>query len=84
VVDLGFAFCPSVSGSRTSVAAERLQRALENFRRAREAAGLPHFDLDCYIANAKVTFSWRALPSSPARGDGSSGAVADPKFRLKD
>jgi hypothetical protein len=44
----------------------RLQRQIENFRAMRTAFGLSHFDLDCYVTNRRVMFSWRPLPSSRA------------------
>jgi hypothetical protein len=39
-----------------------LHRAVENFRQTRTAAGLPHYDLDCYAAGGQVIFTWRPLP----------------------
>ncbi len=38
-----------------------LYGAIEEFRKARRKAGLPHLDLDCYIANGHVVFTWRPL-----------------------
>jgi hypothetical protein len=32
---------------------------------AREAAGLPHYDLDCFVTNEQVIFTWRPLPPGP-------------------
>jgi hypothetical protein len=43
--------------------AEGAHRAIQSFRTARAASGLPHFDLDCYVANGKVVFTWRPLPN---------------------
>jgi hypothetical protein len=45
---------------------DRLQRQIENFRAMRAAFGLPHFDLDCYVTNRRVMFSWRPLSSIKA------------------
>jgi hypothetical protein len=44
---------------------DRLQRQIEDFRTMRAAFGLSHFDLDCYVTNRRVMFSWR--PLQPAR-----------------
>lgn len=43
---------------------DRLQRRIEEFRAMRSAFGLPHFDLDCYIASRRVMFSWRPVGAS--------------------
>ena len=40
---------------------DRLQRQIEEFRAMRAAFGLSHFDLDCYVTNGRVMFSWRPL-----------------------
>jgi hypothetical protein len=40
-----------------------LHRAIENFRLHRTEDGLPHYDLDCYVAGGQVIFTWRPLPS---------------------
>lgn len=40
---------------------DRLQRRIEEFRAMRSAFGLPHFDLDCYVASRRVMFSWRPV-----------------------
>ncbi len=48
-------------GSRDPLA-DTLHRAVERFRRERAAAQLDHFELDCYVANQQVVFSWRPLP----------------------
>ncbi len=55
------------SGAAQSGAAtpDALHRAVEDFRRGRAAAGLPHYDLDCYVAGGQVIFSWRPLPAAP-------------------
>lgn len=36
---------------------------IEEFRLARTAAGLPHFDLDCYARGDFLVFTWRPLPA---------------------
>lgn len=38
-----------------------MHRAVEDFRAARAAADLPHYDLDCYVAGTQVIFTWRPL-----------------------
>ena len=40
---------------------DAMHRAVENFRKARVAAGRSHFDLDCYVALDQVVFTWRPL-----------------------
>jgi len=40
---------------------DRLQRQIEEFRAMRAAFGLSHFDLDCYVTNRRVMFTWRPL-----------------------
>lgn len=42
--------------------AERLLHVIEAFRLGRSALGLPHYDLDCYMARGQVIFTWRPLP----------------------
>jgi hypothetical protein len=42
--------------------AERLLHVIEAFRLGRAALGLPHYDLDCYMARDQVIFTWRPLP----------------------
>jgi hypothetical protein len=42
--------------------AERLLHVIEAFRLGRAALGLPHHDLDCYMARGQVIFTWRPLP----------------------
>jgi hypothetical protein len=44
-----------------SPVSDRLQRQIEEFRAMRAAFGLSHFDLDCYVTNRRVMFSWRPL-----------------------
>ena len=41
---------------------DALHRGVENFRTRRGADGLPHYDLDCYVAGGQVIFTWRPLP----------------------
>ncbi|MGH7916600.1 MAG: hypothetical protein ACREQE_03960, partial [Candidatus Binataceae bacterium] len=43
------------------ITAARLQKVIEEFRALRVAFGLPHYELDCYLTNAQVTFTWRPL-----------------------
>ena len=40
---------------------EALRRVIEGFRLGRAALGLPHHDLDCYVARGQVIFTWRPL-----------------------
>ncbi len=40
---------------------DALHRAVENFRLRRTEDGLPHYDLDCYVAGGQVIFTWRPL-----------------------
>jgi hypothetical protein len=42
---------------------DALHRAIENFRLRRSEDGLPHYDLDCYVAGGQVIFTWRPLPA---------------------
>lgn len=42
---------------------ERLLHVIEAFRLGRAALGLPHYDLDCYVARGQVIFTWRPLPA---------------------
>ena len=39
-----------------------LLHVIEGFRLGRAALGLPHYDLDCYVARGQVIFTWRPLP----------------------
>jgi hypothetical protein len=62
--------CPALENSADGVSSpnaapipDRVQRQVEEFRAMRAAFGLSHFDLDCYVTNRRVTFSWRPLPS---------------------
>jgi hypothetical protein len=49
-------------GSRKLIA-ERLQTIIEQFRALRAAFHLPHYGLDCYVTNSRVTFTWSPLSS---------------------
>jgi hypothetical protein len=42
---------------------DALHHAVEHFRNQRAAAGLAHYDLDCYVAGGQVIFTWRPLPA---------------------
>jgi len=44
--------------------ANHLQRLIEEFRALRVAFGLPHFELDSYVKNHQVIFTWRPLPTT--------------------
>jgi len=62
-VDLGAAVkADRIEHGPGASGAGAMHRAVENFRVAREAAGLEHHDLDCYVAGAQVIFTWRPLP----------------------
>jgi hypothetical protein len=54
------------SSSNSLPIPDRLQRLVEDFRAMRGAFGLSHFDLDCYVTNRRVMFSWRPLDSARA------------------
>ncbi len=47
-----------------------LYGAIEKFRKARLKAGLPHLDLDCYVANGHVVFTWRPLTQCDVAASG--------------
>jgi len=55
----------SANHPSTSVS-DRLQHQIEDFRAMRAAFGLSHFDLDCYMTNRRVMFSWRPLNTATA------------------
>lgn len=38
-----------------------LYEVIEKFRLVRAEAGLPHYDLDCYVPGGNVVFNWRPL-----------------------
>lgn len=63
-VDLLPACAPRSQPNNNSSVSDRLQRQIEDFRAMRAAFGLPHFDLDCYVTNRRVMFSWRPLDTS--------------------
>jgi hypothetical protein len=44
--------------------ADAIRRLIEEFRRLRAAFGLPHFELDSYVRNDQVVFTWRPLRKS--------------------
>jgi hypothetical protein len=50
------------NGAKGMKISDRIQRSIEEFRALRIAFGLPHFDLDCYVRGAQMTFTWRPLP----------------------
>ncbi len=56
---------PLEASSARLSAPERARRAVEKFRTAREAEGLPHYDLDCYVSKGRMVFTWRP-PAGPA------------------
>lgn len=41
---------------------DAIMQAIENFRMAREAAGLSHYDLDCFVGGRQLIFTWHPLP----------------------
>lgn len=55
--------CRSESSRVAPTIPDRLQRQIEDFRAMRAAFGLSHFDLDCYVTNRRMMFSWRPLES---------------------
>jgi hypothetical protein len=64
---------PQSANDSSSSVSDRLQRQIEEFRAMRAAFGLSHFDLDCYVTNRRVMFSWRPLNTAsiaPARQSG--------------
>ena len=63
-VNLEAACATAEDGSTRShqAIADRVQRLIEEFRALRVAFGLPHFELDCYVSNRRLTFTWRPLP----------------------
>ena len=50
----------SAADTETRVA-DAIRMAIEEFRRLRAAFGLPHFELDSFVRNGQVTFTWRPL-----------------------
>lgn len=67
VVDLSAALGTNSGGARSKGGrkpiAERLQTIIEQFRALRAAFHLPHYGLDCYVTNSRVTFTWSPLSS---------------------
>lgn len=67
VVDLSAALAANSgdahSGGGRKPIAERLQTIIEQFRALRAAFHLPHYGLDCYVTNSRVTFTWSPLSS---------------------
>ena len=53
-----------VDSRAEALVANQLQRLIEEFRALRVAFGLPHFQLDSYVKNHQVIFTWRPLPSA--------------------
>jgi hypothetical protein len=49
------------SGAQEVKIADAVRRLIEEFRALRVAFGLPHFELDSYVRNGQVTFTWRPL-----------------------
>ncbi len=52
---------PGNSGN-SGAAPSAILQAIEDFRMAREAASLSHYDLDCFAANGQMVFTWHPLP----------------------
>jgi hypothetical protein len=55
----GCIVAPLGSSSPCRNAPERVRRAVEKFRAERQAGGLPHYDLDCYVSKGRMVFTWR-------------------------
>jgi hypothetical protein len=49
------------SGAQEAKIADAVRRLIEEFRALRVAFGLPHFELDSYVRNGQLTFTWRPL-----------------------
>jgi hypothetical protein len=58
-------FATARSSDRPNTAPDLILQAIENFRMARDAAQLPHQDLDCFVSNGQLVFTWRPLPDGP-------------------
>jgi len=58
-------FATARSSDRPNNAPDLILQAIENFRMARDAAQLPHQDLDCFVSNGQLVFTWRPLPDGP-------------------
>ncbi|HXW83371.1 MAG TPA: hypothetical protein VEJ86_03130 [Candidatus Binataceae bacterium] len=62
-VDLGSAVrAEQLKNKGALPGADTMHCAVENFRAARAKLGLPHYDLDCYVAGGQVIFTWRPVP----------------------
>lgn len=70
-LDRGLAQCGGSPDSVRALVPDGLRRSVEDFRRTRSRSSLPHFDLDCYVSNDQMIFTWRPLPPEP-------GAVSAP------
>ncbi len=62
-VDLGARLDASRNGAVREPLGDTLHHAVERFRRDCAAVAREHFELDCYVANQQVVFSWRPLPA---------------------
>ena len=58
-------FAATRCSDRPNAAPDAILQAIENFRLAREAKDLPHQDLDCFVSNGQLVFTWRPLPEGP-------------------
>lgn len=58
-------FAASRCSERPNAAPDPILQAIENFRMARDTARLPHQDLDCFVSNGQLVFTWRPLPDGP-------------------
>ncbi len=58
-------FAAARCSERPNAAPDAILQAIENFRMAREAAQMPHQDLDCFVSNGQLVFTWRPLPDGP-------------------
>jgi len=64
-VNLDSALKDFATSKGSDAAPDAILHAIENFRLAREAAKQPHFDLDCFVSNGNLIFTWRPLPPGP-------------------
>ena len=58
-------FAAARYSERPNVTPDPILQAIENFRMARDAVNLPHQDLDCFVSNGQLIFTWRPLPDAP-------------------
>jgi hypothetical protein len=59
-VELNYLMRPgALPNAAKALVPDGIRRAVEDFRRDRSSAGLPHFDLDCYVLNGEIIFTWR-------------------------